>query len=194
MQQIFQTNATPAEYKRLGRDFPFPDLRYTLCQNCLKSEYTPHGYYQRYLIAENFEGYIEIRRYICSCCQVTVSLLPWFCHPRRSFSVELIHCLLVKFLDWTESMVSFLSGFAKTHGVKVSRQLMYQFKKRVVRNCNIILMEVTRQFKLESPVSNSNEQRNRVKDALNIIETKSPNPCQVSMNMFSHGSHTYLTP
>lgn len=193
MQLIFQTNATPDEYKRLGRSFPFPNLRDTLCNSCRKSKLSPHGFYERYLIATKFDELIEVKRYICNCCGKTVSLLPWFCHPRRAFSVELIHSILIKLLDWTESIGSFIREFSKSCGVIFSRQLLYQFRKRVVRNCNRILMEVTGQFNLKSPVSNSSEQERRVKDALKIIETIAPNPCQVSMNMFSHGSHTYLT-
>jgi len=193
MQQIFSTNATPAEYQRLGKEFPFPDLTGDLCRKCQKTKMKRHGFYERFLIAKDFQGFICVRRFICQKCGTTVSLLPWFCHPRRVFSTEMIHCALIGLLDWKSSVSAFIRSFASSFGVIFSRQLLYQYRKRIVRNCNRLLMEVTRQFCLDSPASSETEQQKRVRDALNIIETKAPNPCQVSMNMFSHGFCTYLT-
>ncbi|NCU27023.1 hypothetical protein EOM86_09930, partial [Candidatus Nomurabacteria bacterium] len=80
MQQIFSTNATPGEYQRLGRAFPFPDLTADLCSRCRKARLTRHGFYERFLIAKDFQGLIWIKRFICPKCGRTVSLLPWFCH------------------------------------------------------------------------------------------------------------------
>ena len=55
------------------------------------------------------------------------------------------------------------------------------------------MMDLVRQFNPDGPISASLDNKKRVKDALNLIETAAPTPYSVSMDMFSHGSRTYLT-
>lgn len=193
MQEMFKVDISPKEYQAKGKDFDFPDLTGKLCPNCGKQHLRKHGFYTRYLIDEGFEGYIIIRRYICPCCGTTVSLLPWFCHPRRTYSMELIHYCLSEFAGWKGSIALFLKAFADSCGIEISRQLLYQFRKRIYRNLNRIIMHITAQFRLTDPVTVSEDKRKRVKDALSLIETAAPTPLSVSMDMFSHGLSTYLT-
>ncbi|MGI6684407.1 MAG: DUF6431 domain-containing protein [Bacillota bacterium] len=193
MQKIFKVDVLPNIYHNQGQAFSFPDLTHTLCPHCHKQHLRRHGFYQRYLIAKDFEGFILVRRYICPDCRRTVSLLPWFCHPRRTYSMGFIHYSLSGFLAWAGTITSFIRNFTLNYGISFSRQLFYQYRKRVLRNCNRILMDLVRQFHLDNPVSASQDNRKRVKDALNLIETAAPTPYSVSMDMFSHGSCTYLT-
>ncbi|MGI6227581.1 MAG: DUF6431 domain-containing protein [Peptococcales bacterium] len=193
MQKIFKVNVSPDTYQTQDKSFPFPDLTHTLCPHCHKQHLRRHGFYRRYLIAKGFEGVILVRRYICPECGQTVSLLPWFCHPKRTYSMAFIHYSLSGFFGWTGTMVSFIRNFALDYGISFSRQLLYQYQKRILKNCSRILMDLVRQFHLDAPVSASMDNKKRVKDALNLIETAAPTPYSVSMDMFSHGSGTYLT-
>ena len=193
MQKIFKVEVPANIYHNQGKAFSFPDLTHTLCPHCHKQHLRRHGFYQRYLIAKDFEGFILVRRYICPECGRTVSLLPWFCHPRRTYSMGSIHYSLSGLFSWAGSIASFIRNFAVSYGISFSRQLLYQYRKRILRNCNRILMDLVRQFNLDTPVSASQDNKKRVKDALGLIETADTTPYSVSMDMFSHGSCTYLT-
>jgi hypothetical protein len=193
MQKIFKVDVSPDVYQSQDKSFPFPDLTHTLCPQCHKRHLHLHGFYRRYLIARGFEGIILIRRYICLDCGGTVSLLPWFCHPRRTYSMGFIHYSLSGFFDWPDTMISFIRKFILNHGIIFTRQLLYHFRKRILKNCNRIMMDLVRQFNPDGPISASLDNKKRVKDALNLIETAAPTPYSVSMDMFSHGSRTYLT-
>src|SRR5215469_2300061 len=87
----------PALYQAQGKRHDFPDLTNDLCPQCKADYLRKHGFYGRYLIAPDFEGEIIIRRYYCRSCKRTVSLLPSFCHPRRTYSVLVIYRLLSAF-------------------------------------------------------------------------------------------------
>lgn len=194
MQKIFEANISPRTYHSMGKHYPYPDLTHTLCPHCRKNHLRRHGFYPRYLIAKGFEGNILVRRFICPECGKTVSLLPWFCHPKRTYSMDFIHHSLCGFFNWSGTITSFIQSFCKSYGTSLSRQLLYQYRKRILKNCNRILMELVYKFRLHNPVSNSPDNEKRVKDALNQIETMVTSPYPVSMDMFSHGSRTYLTP
>lgn len=193
MQKIFKVNISPNIYQNQDKSFSFPDLTHTLCPHCHKQHLHRHGFYRRYLIDKGFEGFILIRRYICPECGRTVSMLPWFCHPRRTYSMGFIHYSLAGFFGWSGTMASFIRKFTLSYGISFTRQLLYQYRKRILKNCNRILMDLVRQFNPNNPISASPDNKKRVKDALNLIETAAPTPYSVSMNMFSHGSCTYLT-
>jgi hypothetical protein len=52
------------------------------CPQCeSKHPLTAHGFYTRTLTDTVFDGTIRVRRYLCRCCQRTVSLLPEFALP-----------------------------------------------------------------------------------------------------------------
>lgn len=194
MQKIFKAEISPRTYHAMGKHYPHPDLTHTLCPHCRKRYLHRHGFYRRYLIAKGFEGDVLVRRYICPKCSKTVSLLPWFCHPKRTYSMGFIHHTLLGFFSWKGTITSFIQSFSTSYGIPLSRQLLYQYRKRILKNCNRILMELIRQFRLHNPISTSPNNEKRVKDALNLIETMVTSPYPVSMDMFSHGSRTYLTP
>lgn len=66
------------------------------CPQCeAKYPLTGHGFYRRTLVDAAFDGVIRVRRYLCSFCKRTVSLLPEFAFPWLRFSVSVIALFLV---------------------------------------------------------------------------------------------------
>jgi Domain of unknown function (DUF6431) len=66
------------------------------CPQCeAKRPLTGHGFYRRTLVDPVFDGVIRVRRYLCSACKRTVSLLPEFALPWMRFSVSVIALFLV---------------------------------------------------------------------------------------------------
>ena len=61
------------------------------CPLCgAKKPLIAHGFYGRSVVAEGFDGWIRVRRYLCRLCQRTVSLLPEFVLPYVRFAISLI--------------------------------------------------------------------------------------------------------
>lgn len=56
---------------------------------------TAHGFYTRTLTGVAFDGLLRVRRYLCRCCQRTVSLLPEFALPHLRSSVTAIAQFLI---------------------------------------------------------------------------------------------------
>lgn len=66
------------------------------CPQCeAKEPLVGHGFYQRTLVDNGFDGAIRVRRYLCRLCQRTVSLLPQFALPWLRFSISVISLFLV---------------------------------------------------------------------------------------------------
>jgi hypothetical protein len=105
-----------------------------------------------YPFVKGFEGFIRIRRFICPYCGRTVSLLPWFCHPRRGG-------LIPWALSITAFMASFIHSFSFSSGILFSRQLLRQYICRISKNSNRTLMNLIRQFHLPLPPSSSMDNR-----------------------------------
>lgn len=49
-----------------------------------------HGFYRRTLVEIDFDGMIQVRRYLCHACKRTVSLLPEFVLPYLRFGISVI--------------------------------------------------------------------------------------------------------
>src|SRR5438128_12189329 len=61
------------------------------CPQCrAKEPLTAHGFYNRTIVDEAFDGLIRIRRYLCQTCLRTVSLLPECALLFMRFSISLI--------------------------------------------------------------------------------------------------------
>jgi hypothetical protein len=66
------------------------------CPQCpARHPLSAHGFYTRTLIDAAFDGVIRVRRYWCSACQRTVSLLPEFILPYLRSSLMVIALFLV---------------------------------------------------------------------------------------------------
>jgi transposase-like protein len=84
VQQYFDEIADPDRYR--------PDH----CPQCEATQpLTAHGFYSRTLMDIDFDGSIRIRRYLCSACKRTVSLLPEFTLPYIRFGITVIGLFLV---------------------------------------------------------------------------------------------------
>ena len=84
VQQYLQEIADPDRYR--------PDH----CPQCeAHRPLTAHGFYSRTLVDVAFDGTIRVRRYLCRCCQRTVSLLPEIALPYLRFGITVIAMFLI---------------------------------------------------------------------------------------------------
>ncbi|MDR0302818.1 MAG: DUF6431 domain-containing protein [Treponema sp.] len=178
-------------YQNQGKSFDFPDLTSELCPQCKGDFLKKHGFYERYLITIGFEGEIIIRRYYCEACKKTVSLLPSFCHPKRTYSILVIIGLLTEFYIRMSAVCTAVLNFFKTTDVECTRQLLLQYRRRVEKNLNSLIMAVTEIHALRSPpVTEKRDIREKVRQFLSTIL----NPQDESLKIFERTGRTYLTP
>ena len=191
MQIIFNPLVDEKKYYELGKCFKFPDLTKTLCPQCRKGKLRKHGFYSRYYISKDFETELLIRRHICPCCKRTVSSLPFFCHPRRTHSIPFILAVLKHLFYKGGSLVSLLDRLMG-HGFICSRQLLYQYRERFIKNLTFISMEL---YKIISPKDYvfKKEDKKRARQVLSLIHSKVSTPLNVSMRLFEGCGYSYLT-
>jgi hypothetical protein len=66
------------------------------CPQCQADEpLTAHGFYIRTVMDMGFDDSIRVRRYLCHCCERTVSLLPQFVLPYLRCSILVISLFLI---------------------------------------------------------------------------------------------------
>ncbi|MGH9444746.1 MAG: DUF6431 domain-containing protein [Terriglobia bacterium] len=66
------------------------------CPQCeAQHPLTAHGFYRRTLVEMDFDGTIQVRRYLCRACKRTVSLLPEFALPYLRFGISVISRFLI---------------------------------------------------------------------------------------------------
>ena len=53
-----------------------------------------HGFYSRTVVAQEFDGTIRVRRYLCRLCRRTLSLLPQFALPYVRFTITVLALFL----------------------------------------------------------------------------------------------------
>ena len=77
---------------RYAEEIADPDrYRPDHCPQCgAQHPLTSHGFYRRTVVDVAFDGVIRVRRYLCSTCKRTVSLLPEFALPWLRFSISVI--------------------------------------------------------------------------------------------------------
>jgi len=193
MQRIFDSKCSPKEYQQQGKEYPYPDLTKELCPQCQASFLKLHGFYVRWLCAEDFSGYIFIRRYICKECGKTVSLLPSFAHPRMGPSIEFILGVLRLFYLEALSVAKTVQTFWKLTGLLCSRQLFRQIRVRFEGNLHRLVMEIIAWLKLELPpvTAPNEEKRKRARQFLEYIHSFDPK--DVSLKLFERSGTTFLT-
>ena len=114
MQIIYDFGVTLSEYHRLGRENAFPELEVCpVCKN--RCKIVPHGYYERNATTYRKEYRIIIKRYKCSNCVVTISLLPAFLISRFQGTLKYIYRCLVEKLkgNWAFSCYQKLQHYRK---------------------------------------------------------------------------------
>ena len=189
MQKMFKARCSAREYQLQGKAYPFPDMTYELCPHCRRDFLKKHGYYQRYLILLEFAGEIEIRRYICTECNKTVSLLPSFAHPGKSYGTKFIMGIFNEFYisgnPVCDSVRNFTNGIASC-----SRQLLRHYRKRIKQNLNMLIMGVVNVLGLRCPPVTSENKKMQVRQFLEYV-TSSPE--DISLKLFEYSQKTYLT-
>ncbi|MCL2717170.1 MAG: DUF6431 domain-containing protein [Lachnospiraceae bacterium] len=195
MQIMFSTKASVNDYHNEGKSFSFPNLTQKLCPNCKKRKLNKHGFYSRYFISKVFTGHILIRRHICPKCGKTVSSvssLPFFCHPRRTYSTEFIVKSLTHYYNRLSTLSTCLKDFLHDYGVLCSRHLLYRYRKRFLENLNFLSMEMIKALGLKDFVYEK-EIRKRAKQVLSLVHHTAWTSIDVSIKLFKNSRHSYLT-
>ena len=180
------------EYQIQDKDFSFPDLTGTICPQCKSSLLLKHGYYKRWLILQDFEGQIFIRRYRCSSCGRTVSLLPSFAHPGRTYGIAFIIEVLSQYYVETQGVMDAIRCFAMESVATCSRQLLRHFRNRFEENLSALISEMIVALSLRAPPVSEKGIRKRGKQFLECVQSLKPE--DVSKKLFEHSQTTYLSP
>ena len=191
IQQIFDAGCSPALYQMQGKTYDFPDMTQELCPHCKADYLKKHGFYERYLITVGFEGEITIRRYCCHECRKTVSLLPSFCHPMRTYGILAIFGVLKEFYVKMSAACLAVARFLAATGVEITRQLLRHYRRRIEQNSNSLAMTVTGIYALKEPlITTTTNMRRKVRQLLSFIKC----PQDDSLKIFKQTRTTYLTP
>jgi len=190
LQRMFDPGCSSAMYQIQGKAFDFPDLTLELCPKCEADYLKKHGFYTRYHIEPGFEGEIPIRRYCCHCCFKTVSLLPTFCHPKRTYGILAIVGVLNEFYIKTLAVCVAVKNFLMATGVECSRQLLLHYRRRIEKNLNRLVMTVTDINALRAPPVTENA---NIKEKVRQLFLTIHSPMDTSLKMFERTGTTYLT-
>ena len=107
------------------------------CPQCqTKQPLTAHGFYSRTLVEVDFDGLIRVRRYLCRCCQRTVSLLPEFALPYLRFGITVISLFLLARLLGGRTLLA-AAALAMLPGMPYQRGQFWvrRFQKQSERLC-----------------------------------------------------------
>ena len=191
MQKLFDPGCTPAQYQLLGKDFPFPDLTNTKCFLCEKACLARHGFYTRNLVERGFDGLILVRRYICCDCGHTVSLLPFFVHPGRTYGTGVIIDVLNEFYLEEHGAVTACTAYYVKSTVDCSRQLLLWFRKRIEENAEALVFLLKEVLQVKAPPLEKPGIKGVVRQFLEIIHGLQPT--MVSLVLHNTTGQSYLT-
>ena len=187
---MYEPGTGPDMYQAQGKRHDFPDMTSNLCPQCKGDYLRKHGFYRRDLRTLGFEGTILIRRYYCHVCKRTVSLLPSFCHPKRTYGLLPIFGVLAEFYIKMKTVCLTAMDYLAASGVEISRQLLRHYRRRIERNLNGLIMAVTAVYALRAPPVTENANiKTKVKQLLSSI----PSPQDGSLKIFELTKTTYLT-
>jgi hypothetical protein len=187
---MFEAGCPPEMYHAQGKAYNFPDMTTKLCPQCKADYMKKHGYYGRYLITLTFEGEIKIRRYYCGECKKTVSLLPSFCHPKRTYGIWVIYGLLVEFYIKMGTACQSVINFMMATRIDCTRQLLLHYRRRIESNLNSLVMALTDIRNLRAPpVVEKKTNKEKVRQFLVHIL----NPQEESLKIFERTRTSYLT-
>jgi hypothetical protein len=191
LQLMFDAGCSPALYQDQGKTYDFLDLTKTLCPHCKADHLKKHGYYTRSLITIDFDDEIIIRRYCCPECKKTVSLLPSFCHPKRTYGILAIFRLLTEFYIKMRTVCLAVTSFLLATEIECSRQLLQHWRRRIEQNLNSLVMAVTDIYELQAPPVT---ERSKVKEKVRQLLSSIKSPQDDSLKIFKRTRTTYLTP
>lgn len=196
MQQIFYTKATPEEYYRQGKEFPFPVP--TCCPNpACRVEVPPrkHDFYFRNVVTGNFIGRIPIRRYYCKYCGKTVSYLPSFCLPHFQHTVDLIYTALEYLFAGAHSLRTGLQEL-KTHFRRLywERSHLQFYARRFLANLERIKVGLRQLIpRIQLPDQGLNQKKGAQK-VLRIVATGFPQIQTFSTRYFDQCRYSFMAP
>ena len=188
---MYDASCEPGMYQAQGKQHAFPDLTNKICPQCHADYLRRHGYYSRDLVTEGFEGIILIRRYLCKECGRTVSVLPAFCHPRRTYGMRAIIGLLKEYYVKIKAVCQAVLSYYKTSGVEISRQLLRHYRIRLKKNLNNLIMAITDIRSLRAPpVTESKDKKEKARQLLSLIQ----HPLEDALKIHERTGTSYLTP
>lgn len=138
MQNIFLSNSKPEAFGKMNENL-FPDApeRCTFEDCYMPVKMKKHGFYKRYVIADEFSGYVYIRRYICTCCGRTLTFLPSFLIPYFQHTLPYILSFLDGYYKGLQSLRKYVKWFKKTKDSFSRRHFRY-YVNRIFLNCSLI--------------------------------------------------------
>jgi len=138
MQNIFLSKHRPEDYVEkdgIG-EYPAGPTKCTFGDCGVNLEMKKHGFYIRMLITIAFTYRIRIRRYKCSKCGRTLSMLPSFCVAWISYSVDFIVALLQYVINKCSIRKTVREW--RIIGVNVSRRLIAKYLTRLRNSRGLI--------------------------------------------------------
>jgi hypothetical protein len=191
LQIIFNPKCSAQEYSSQGRLFAFPDLTAMLCPLCEGDFLHRHGFYARNFVTAGFDGRILIRRHICPICKRTVSSLPAFAHPRRTYGIAFIIGVLGEYYLKAKGAVAAATSFAVATATSCSRQLLRWFRIRIETNAEVLAMSLKEVLSLRAPPWSGDGKEGAVRQILEALRGLSPE--EVSADLFTQTKRSYLT-
>jgi hypothetical protein len=120
-----------------------------------------------------------------------VSLLPSFCHPKRSYGLLVIFKVLFEFYTKVNIVSLALRNFLSSTGVKVSRQLLLHYRRRIQKNIDGLVAAISNINDLwPPPTTEEIGAKGKVRQFLLDIRL----PQDESLKIFEQTRTTYLTP
>ena len=117
---------------------------YLECPHCKSDKLIGHGSYQRNVIINNHDLKIKIKRVRCKNCGRTHALIPYFLVTYFQHEKTLIYRVCI------ELILKHLGICELANQVEVSRQILYQWKKRFLRHVAYLLTTFPNQRTLKS--------------------------------------------
>lgn len=123
--------------KILDPDFYRPDH----CPLChAKHPLIARGFYSRTLVDLKFDDLIRVRRYLCTICRRTVSLLPEFALPYLRFSISIISLFLVaRLLDGCTLKAAAAAAFQPDMPYQRGQFWIRRFRMQTVALCGALV-------------------------------------------------------
>lgn len=138
MQKIFNTSDPPSSFgEKDSLLFPGAPEKCPIPGCQMPIEMKKHGFYERYIISDEYRGYIYIRRYLCTCCGRTVSYLPSFAIPYFQYAICYILLFLDDFFRSGKSLRQYVARFQTTKDDFSRRHFRY-YIARLFRNRKLI--------------------------------------------------------
>lgn len=192
MQNIFLCDLGAKAFEQANEKL-FPEAP-TKClfSDCLMPiEMKKHGFYKRYVITQDFNGYIYIRRYICPCCRRTVSFLPSFLIPYFQYSLPYIFSFLNGFFEKSQSLRSYIKWF-KTKKDSFSRRHFRYYIHRIFSNSSLIQYYLNLTDQGIIPKEDTLDSRFFAKSLLEKVHQVSPH--YLTCNFFTLTGKSILAP